>query len=500
MLDSARCLERRSYYRALIDFAAERGLNTVLWHFTDDQGCTLEFDSVPGIASPHAYDRFEMKRLIRYARQRGVDLVPELASLGHSLYITRLPQYQHLNESKTIFTGICPVSDETRQVVRALIEETASVFESEHFHVGLDEANFGEHPLTAEALKTRTRGEIFADHINFVHGVVRGVGRRMWMWGDGVLHDPEVARRLPRDIVMCNWQYRPQVPHDTTQQLLDDGFDVVLCPALISHDQTLFSGEEFALPNVRCMKGHEHVTGKGRVLGSVATVWTGVRFMAESLWPAMHLAAVVMREGADVDACAALGEFARDFYGLGEGGDAAAWAQSCARVMRLSPRRAEWLAVGKGRQPEGMPVEQLEAKAAAWSSVATDLRRLTPAVRRNGRSYRTFRLMVEVAAHWYGQAARLNSVHPASPSTLERLYLKSAGLLRRVEAVWDQERFADDPKKQAPAVEFFRDDHLILLLKQGLDEVRNRLSKDWQGAVGRVSVEITEAVRKKSFI
>src|SRR5882757_2200154 len=54
MLDCARCLENRAYYRKTIEFLASRGVNVVLWHFTDDQGCTMQFDSVEGIASPNA--------------------------------------------------------------------------------------------------------------------------------------------------------------------------------------------------------------------------------------------------------------------------------------------------------------------------------------------------------------------------------------------------------------------------------------------------------------
>lgn len=502
MLDSARCLEKRTYYKAVIDFAAERGMNTLLWHFTDDQGCTLQFESVPGIGSPNAYTKGGMRKLIRYAKSKGIDLVPEVASLGHSLYITRLAEYAHLNESKTIFTGMCPVAEETREVLGKLIEEAATVFDSPNFHVGLDEANFGEHPLTAEALKTRTKGEMFGDHVEFIHSIVVGkLGRRMWMWGDGVLKYPEVARRVPRDVVMCNWQYRPEVPTESTKYLLDEGFDVVLCPALISHDQTLFSGEEFALPNVRCMKRHERVRGsKGTILGSVCTIWTGVRYMADALWPAMHVAAAVMREDRDVDQAEALCEFGRDFFGLEDVAAERAWSDACGRVMHLAPRRPEWLAVAKAKLPDGMTAEQVEAKGADWQRLAAVLRTLSPKVRRNRRAFRTFRLMVEVAAHWYAVAARLGMTDGPSQAELERMALKGAGLLSRVEGVWDQERFADDAKKYAPPVEFFRDDHLIPLLKQGLEALIGRLPAGWTGPATRVSVRAKGAAENKTFI
>ncbi|HZZ41371.1 MAG TPA: family 20 glycosylhydrolase [Tepidisphaeraceae bacterium] len=494
MFDSARCLESRSYYKSAIDFVSDRGANAILWHFTDDQGCTLEFDSVPGIASPNAYNKDEIRQLIKYARSRGIELIPEVASLGHSRYITRLPAYAHLNESNSIFTGICPISKETRQIIKKLIEEAAEVFDGPNFHVGLDEANFGDHPLTAAALQTRTRADIFTDHVSFIYGIVTRAGKRMWMWADGVLKDPEVARRVPRDVVMCNWQYRPAAPTDSTQYLLDQGFDVVLCPALISHDQTLFPGEEFALPNIRCMKNHEALTGQGKILGSICTIWTGVRFMSESIWPAIDLAAAIM-DDPKVETKNALDRFAQEYFGL-TGSDARSWADLCDRVMHLSPLRTEWLAIGKAQLPDEMTAEQIEAKGSDWERQAEKLRNLSSTVRRNRRAYRTFRLMVEVAAHWYAMTARLAMSDGPTNAELKRIYQKGSNLLRRVEGAWDQERHADDPKKIAPPVEYFRDDHLILLLRQGIESARQRLPAEREAIQTKVRTRKTTEMKK----
>ena len=124
--------------------------------------------------------------------------------------------------------------------LKQLIEDVTSIFDSPEIHLGLDETNFGANPLSKAALNARSRTDIFADHINFLHGVVTGLGKRMWMWADGLLHDHALAAKLPRDITMCNWRYRPHEPTNTTQYLIDQGFDVVLCSASISSQQMLF--------------------------------------------------------------------------------------------------------------------------------------------------------------------------------------------------------------------------------------------------------------------
>ena len=189
----------------------------------------------------------------------GITIIPELAALGHSRFITRLTQYRHLNEEESAYTGMCPVAPETRDVLAALLRETMDVFDSPAIHVGMDEVAIGSHPLTQLALQTRSRSQIMADHIEFLHDVVTVQGaREMWMWGDQFVASNELLDALPKDIVVCNWQYDPMANQASTQRLLDAGYDVVTASALLSFGQTLFPSTDYALANVRRMRGHRH--------------------------------------------------------------------------------------------------------------------------------------------------------------------------------------------------------------------------------------------------
>ncbi len=468
MLDSARCQESRAYYRAFIDFAAARGMDTLIWHFTDDQGCSLQLDAVPGIASPNAYSKDEMRDLIRYAGERGVQVVPELASLGHSRYLTRLPAHRHLNEADGAhFTGMCPVSPDTRRVIRALIEEVADLFPGPDLHVGLDEVNIGGHPLTRAALRTQARGELLADYAAFVHSVVTGAGKRMWMWGDGLLKHPEMLAALPRDIVVCNWQYAPDAPPAATRTLLDAGFDVLLCSALISHDQPLFPGEQFALPNIRALADQRAQVGRGRVLGHVNTIWTPVRFIADSLWLGIDLAAALL-DGRDPTAQART--FGETFHGL-TGVHAARFADAARLLFEGSPLRDEWLAVAALEPLSPATHDRVATTAERWLIAHRLLVRIAPAVRQHATEFRALTLLAEVLQHTYDVAAKLADGPPA-PAALARLIDRGEAVVAAVDANWDRERFADDPRKYTAPIPSFQDDHLIPVLERGLARLR----------------------------
>jgi hypothetical protein len=481
MLDAGRCLERPAYYRQMIDFAAERGLTKLLWHFTDDQGCAIEFASVPGIASPHAFTRTEIRELVGYAGERGVQLIPELASLGHTAYLTRLPQFKNLAESDQMFSSICPVAPETRPLIAKLLEETCDVFDTPIVHAGLDETNFGHHALSVAALRTRSRTEIFADHIEFVHDLLTRRGRQMWMWSDGLLHDPVLADRLPRDIVQCNWRYRPAEPVETTQALLDRGYEVVLCSASISSQQTLFPGEQFALPNVRSMHAHESLIPanvRGRVLGRINTVWTPVRYIAQSLWLGLDLVFAIMRDGPGVDIGSRIEAFGDEFYGLDE---TASWRQACEIVLQRSPMREEWLAAITMNPMNEKISNQIAAAEPEWAMACRLLEQVQPQVRRRHREFEAFLLMVRLASSAYGLSSRLHGMTGDEAAESADQWQR---MIRIVEAQWDAERYADDPRKYAAPIEHYAGDHLIPMMLRGLNRLRELSGTDKHATAG----------------
>jgi hypothetical protein len=479
MLDSARCQENRDFYRKFIDFAANRGTQFLLWHFTDDQGCSLVFDSVPGIASPHAYTKTEMRELIAYARMRGVEIIPELASLGHCTYITRLPAYHPLHEGDERFTGMCPVSDQTRGIIRDLIHETIDLFDSPNFHVGMDEVNIGSHPLTRVALENQSYSDLMADYILFLHGIVTAKNRRMWMWGDGLLKHPDILKRLPRDIVICNWQYRPDASPLTTQTLLDAGFDVMLTSSMINHDQMLFPGDQFAASNIRTLQSQIQLTATGaaggKILGHLCTIWTPVRFIADSIWAGVDLAAAIMHDGPAVSPANIAEQFGKSFYGLNRSA-ATQFADVVRLLLEHSPARKQWLAVAKCQPISEPMLNRVLSASKAWTIAHDLLSEIAPQVRDHQAEFYAFKLLVELLQQTHAAAVHL--ADPAvSSTTIAEMIRRGQKLVDRISAQYDRERYGDDPRKFTAPLPRFQDEHLIPLLQSGLAAMKNRFEE-----------------------
>ncbi|MBC8453821.1 family 20 glycosylhydrolase [PVC group bacterium] len=464
MLDSARCLENRDYYRKVISFAADRGMNTILWHFTDDQGCMMKFDSHPEIASPHAYSKQEMKSLIRFAKKQGVTLIPELETLGHSRYITEHKKYRHLREGKGNWqTSLCPVHPETRKIMSELIAEVVEIFDSPWIHAGLDEVGYGYHQRTKTALKKQTKAELFADYINFIHKEITANDRKMMMWGDHLLADNAIAPLISKDILICDWHYDPPVASRSVKYLLSQGFNLLLCPGLIWHQEKLFAGRD-AIAGVRSFSRHRSMKGRGHIKGMITTVWTPTRYMHDSLWMPMSLSAEIMKRGSKVSFDASAKRFADSFY---EFNAPFVWVEACRYVSDNIPARTEQLALlGFANGLKGWRLNTRRVKE--WDKVAETLTFFRTSIKKNRRAYDTYLLMVRLVALLYDRADAIERKRigkTVNEKRIHKILQKQETILSAIEETWDRERYADDPKKIKPTFPFDEENHLIPLLR-----------------------------------
>jgi N-acetyl-beta-hexosaminidase len=96
MLDPARLMEKKAYYRGLLPWLREWGYNTLHFHLTDDQGSALAFPSHPELAKDGAFTADEMREFVKAASKLGISVIPEIESLGHTRCITGRREYRKL--------------------------------------------------------------------------------------------------------------------------------------------------------------------------------------------------------------------------------------------------------------------------------------------------------------------------------------------------------------------------------------------------------------------
>jgi hypothetical protein len=329
MLDPARLTEKHRFYFDLLPQLAEWGYNVLWWHFSDDEGFAQKLRSHPELASPFAFSRAEARRLAEKARALGIDVVPEVESLGHSLSITGLPRYAHLFDGNPFgHNAMCPSQPDTLKLMKEIIPEVAELFGGEYLHAGLDEANLGDCPRCRRRGKGKPRWWVFSRHVLAIHDIVRSSGRRMIMWADSVEKHPELLDVLPKDIVLAHWHYT-DVPEHLVRPSVRAGFEVVCVPALTG---TAVQPDEAAFRNNDLMASlAARLEGRGG-LGMVACWWEPFRCLRDAYPAAIAYAGEIMRKKGPQDRVAFFRRFARAHFGL-EGASAARVLQGLHEVM-----------------------------------------------------------------------------------------------------------------------------------------------------------------------
>lgn len=180
MLDVSRHFFTKEEVMAYIDQLAEYKMNVFHWHLTDDQGWRIEIKSLPKLTEigawraervgdwwqrepreenePVTYGGFytheDIKELVQYAKERFVEIVPEIDVPGHSLAtIVAYPEISCTHTVKDINVGnkfytvdensLCVGKELTFEYLDKIFTEIAMLFPSKYIHVGGDECYKG---------------------------------------------------------------------------------------------------------------------------------------------------------------------------------------------------------------------------------------------------------------------------------------------------------------------------------------------------------------------
>ena len=169
-LDVSRHFYPFSFLKKYIDLMALYKFNNFHWHLTDGAGWRLEVKKYPELTnkaawrthanwkdwwqngrqyteqgSPNAsggfYTQKEAKELVKYAADRGINIIPEIEMPGHSEEV--LAVYPELSCSGKPYTQseFCIGNPKTFEFLQNVIDEVLEIFPSKYIHIGGDEAD-----------------------------------------------------------------------------------------------------------------------------------------------------------------------------------------------------------------------------------------------------------------------------------------------------------------------------------------------------------------------
>lgn len=197
----------------------------------------------------------DIRRLVSLGKELGVTLIPQLNIFGHAsgsrwgsgkhAPLDFYPEYQSLFEPDGWVW--CLSNPSTRKILTDVVLETLEAFGyPPYYHIGGDEAD-----SAAECRSCRHSDykALLIDHLTYFHKLLAGKNCRMMMWHDMLIQnsDPrwkgyvangsprmkDVLATLPKDIIICDWQYGTPKENETWPTMpyfKKQGFQVLACP------------------------------------------------------------------------------------------------------------------------------------------------------------------------------------------------------------------------------------------------------------------------------
>ncbi|MGH2450153.1 MAG: beta-N-acetylhexosaminidase [Candidatus Limnocylindria bacterium] len=237
-LDVSRHFFPVAFIKRYVDLLATYRLNVFHWHLTDDQGWRLEIRKYPRLTEiaawrretivghartgPRRYDgrrhggfytQDEVREVVAYARERGVEVLPEIEMPGHS--VAALAAYPELAcgapppEVATAW-GIkeevyCP-TEPTFSFLEDVLGEVTDLFPFHYMHIGGDEAPKTRWRACPDAQEIiRRQGLRDEDHLQSwfvtrIERILHGLGRRLIGW------DEILEGGLAPDATVMSWR------------------------------------------------------------------------------------------------------------------------------------------------------------------------------------------------------------------------------------------------------------------------------------------------------
>jgi hexosaminidase len=255
MFDVTRHFFTKEEVKQYIDAMVRYKYNLLHLHLTDDEGWRIEIKSLPQLTKvgawrvnkvgyfgtfskptpdePRDYGGFythdDLKELIQYAKDRFVNIMPEVDVPGHSLAaIAAYPDLSCTPEAKNyqvrsgevimdwsrgappialVDNTLCPANEKVYEFLDKVITEVAAIFPFEYVHMGGDEAphNFWEKNPMIKTLMQKEGLKSMEEVQNYftkrVEKIVRSKGKKFIGWDEITM-----GGGLPSSAAVMSWR------------------------------------------------------------------------------------------------------------------------------------------------------------------------------------------------------------------------------------------------------------------------------------------------------
>ncbi len=183
-----------------IDFLSRWKMNQ--YYFYNE--VSIDMKGYPLINYNAGYSQEQISRIVAYARERHMDVIPFVEFYGHLHELLRLEKYSGLGIGK-YGHDLDPREPVVQAILKDWISQYAEIFPGPFVHIGFDET------WETERLKNEDPSinpkELYLDQLNFVAKTEKEYGKKVMVWTDISNNYPDIISQFPKDLIPVLWEY-----------------------------------------------------------------------------------------------------------------------------------------------------------------------------------------------------------------------------------------------------------------------------------------------------
>lgn len=238
MLDVSRHFFPVSFIKEFIDILALHNINRFHWHLTNDQGWRIQIDSYPllnsvgsarknvvinpknaypekdgNIYGPYYYTKNEIREVIKYAKDRFIEIIPEIDVPGHTMAVlAAYPElgctggpYEVANSRGIYHDVLCLGNRHTYDFLYNVFNEILDLFPCQYIHIGGDECPKTRWRECPKCREMAARLSIDVDNlqaymVSFLEKFISDRNKIIIGW-DEIIND-----QVPKSTVIMGWR------------------------------------------------------------------------------------------------------------------------------------------------------------------------------------------------------------------------------------------------------------------------------------------------------
>jgi hypothetical protein len=254
---------------------------------------TLLYPNEPVSAPPGSMlTPAEAAKLVAYARQYHVTIVPEQEAFGHLHQVLKYDLYQDVAETPH-GQVLAPGQPGSLVLIKDLFTQIAQEFPSPFIHIGSDETGDLGLGRTREQVQAQGYGPVYVAFLKQIHDTLEPLHRRLLFWGDISWADPAAVVGLPKDMIAVPWNYGRTKDFDNIiEPFAKAGIETWVAPGDSNWNQ-VYPVDKTAFANIQGFISDGQRLGS---TGALTTVWNddgeglfnmdwyGVLFGAVAAW------------------------------------------------------------------------------------------------------------------------------------------------------------------------------------------------------------------------